>query len=670
VLAILSVNQAAVEHYGYTREEFLRMTVRDIWVADEGGLYEENLRDRARKQTLNMPRRHRTKSGRVIDVEVTARRFKRGGRDVWLTLVNDVSERLRAERKLQESEEQFRQLANNIPQVFWITDVRHQQTLYVSPAAETVLGRPVAELRDNPRLLVKTVHPEDRARVHGARKVATAGGYDETYRVVRPDGSIRWVHDRAFPVRDAAGVVYRVAGIAEDITERKLAEERLMHLAHYDVLTSLPNRILFYDRLRQALAQAKRNQWTVGVMLIDVDRFKNVNDTLGHAVGDQLLQQVSERLKRSVRSGDTVGRLGGDEFAIVLSNLATPQDGNLVAQKIMASFKEPFRLDGGSEIYVTGSIGITLYPDDSTDQDTLIKNADAAMYRAKDSGRNSYRFYTPEMNARARELLSMESSLRRALDRREFLLYYQPKVSVVTGEIVGVEALLRWRHSDRGLVSPGDFMPVLEETGLIMPVGEWVIEAVCTQLREWSGAGIVVKPVAINLSARQFADKDLGITIQRILERYGIDPGLIEFEITESSLMTNTEESTAALEFLANLGVGLSIDDFGTGYSSLGYLKRFPLDALKIDRSFVRDITTNTDDATITRAVISMAHSLGLKVIAEGVETEEQITFLAEHGCDEIQGYYFSQPLPADECRLWLKEKRVLVWPAPAVAAG
>jgi EAL domain-containing protein (putative c-di-GMP-specific phosphodiesterase class I) len=326
----------------------------------------------------------------------------------------------------------------------------------------------------------------------------------------------------------------------------------------------------------------------------------------------------------------------------------------------MGSFKEPFRLEGGAEIYVTASIGITLYPDDSADQDTLIKNADAAMYRSKEVGRNSYRFYTPEMNARALELLSMESSLRRALDRGEFLLYYQPKVSVASGDIVGVEALLRWRHPDRGLVSPDDFMPVLEETGLIVSVGEWVITAACAQIAEWSRQSIEPVPVAINLSARQFVNKDLGTTIKRILEENGIAPELIEFEITESSVMANTEESTGILKFLGQLGVGLSIDDFGTGYSSLGYLKRFPLDALKIDRSFVRDITTSTDDATITRAVISMAHSLGLKVIAEGVETLEQITFLTEHGCDELQGYYFSSPLPADECGVCLREKHML----------
>ena len=493
----------------------------------------------------------------------------------------------------------------------------------------------------------------------GAHAGSAQGHYDEVFRILRPDGSIRWVHDRAFPVHNAEGRVYRITGIAEDITERKHAEEQLMKLAHYDVLTSLPNRVLFYDRLKQAIAHAKRNHWVVGVMFIDVDRFKNVNDTMGHAVGDRLLQQVSERLKGTVRSGDTVGRLGGDEFAVVLSNLGSAQDANLVAQKMMACFAEPFRLEG-TDVYVTASIGITLYPDDSTEQDILIRNADAAMYKAKEIGRDSYQFYTPEMNTRALESLGMESSLRRALDRGEYLLHYQPKVGIVNGEITGLEALIRWRHPDRGLVSPGEFMPVLEETGLIVQVGQWVLNAVCRQIKEWESTGVQPVPVAVNLSARQFTSKDLGNTIKRILEEHQLDPALIELEITESSLMVNTEEAVRTLEYLSSLGVSISIDDFGTGYSSLSYLKRFPLDSLKIDRSFIRDVTTDGDDATITRAVISMAHSLGLKVIAEGVETERQLAFLTEYGCDQIQGYFFSRPLPADDCSMWLREMRRL----------
>ncbi len=663
-LRIVDVNQAAIDHYGYSREEFLRISVRDIWEPSQHSRYEKNIRDRTQLQYLRLERRHRTRDGRVIDAEVTARRLVLDGRPVWLTLVNDVSERKRAEAALRESEEQFRQLSENIPQVFWMTDTTHRQTLYVSPAVEIMLGRPMNEVLADRRALVRAVHKEDRARVYAARKAAVEKGYDETYRILRADGTIRWIHDRAFPVRDPAGRVYRIAGIAEDITDRKEAEERLMHLAHYDVLTSLPNRVLFYDRLRQALAQARRNQWITGVMFMDVDRFKNVNDTLGHAVGDRLLQQVSERLSGSVRAGDTVGRLGGDEFAIVLSNLSNADNAKLVAQKIMSSFNEPFRLEG-AEIFVTASIGITLYPEDSTDQDTLIKNADAAMYRAKEAGRNAYQFYTREMGERGIALLNMEGGLRRALERNEFLLYYQPKASVASGEITGFEALLRWRHPERGLVTPDEFIPVLEETGLIVPVGEWVLNAVCAQLNEWIRAGLNPVPVAINLSARQFLARELGLTIKRILDTHQIDPALIELEITESSLMVNPEEAARTLEYLKSVGVRISIDDFGTGYSSLGYLKRFPLDSLKVDRSFVRDVTTDADDATITRAVITMAHALGLKVIAEGVETESQLAFLVENGCDQIQGYYLAPPQPAAECMRILVDRNRAV---PAAA--
>jgi diguanylate cyclase (GGDEF)-like protein/PAS domain S-box-containing protein len=658
-LIFLAVNEAAINHYGYSRDEFLRMNVRDIWAPGEQTHYEGSLRDRSHAQTLLLQRKHRTKDGRIIDVEATARQFVQGGHPVWLTLVNDVTERKRAEAALLESEEQFRQLAGNIPQVFWITDVEQKEALYISTAAENLLGWPVPIVRARPRLLIEAVHKEDRRRVLDGRKFAKEGGYDESYRIVRPDGSMRWVRDRAFPVYDASNSVHRIAGITEDITERKEAEERLMRLAHYDVLTSLPNRVLFYDRLKQALAQARRNQWITGVMFIDVDRFKNINDTLGHAVGDRLLQQVSERLIRSVRAGDTVGRLGGDEFAVVLSNLSSAQDANLIAQKIMASFKDPLKL-AGVELYVTASIGITLYPDDSTDQETLIKNADAAMYRAKDVGRNSYRFYTPEMNARALEHLSLENSLRGALERDEFVLYYQPKARVADGSIVGVEALLRWQHPDRGLVSPGEFMPVLEETGLIVPVGEWVLKAVCEQIRTWRRAGVTPVPVAVNFSPRQFASRDIGETIKRILDEQHVEPKLIEVEITESSLMSNLEETALILKYMGDLGVGLSIDDFGTGYSSLAYLKRFPFDVLKVDRSFVQDLTTDADDATITRALISMAHNLGLKVVAEGVETADQLAFLVEHRCDEIQGFYFSRPLIPEECGNWIKEGRCL----------
>jgi diguanylate cyclase (GGDEF)-like protein len=404
-------------------------------------------------------------------------------------------------------------------------------------------------------------------------------------------------------------------------------------------------------------------------MFLDLDRFKNVNDTLGHGAGDLLLRQVSERLSGCVRSGDTVGRLGGDEFAVVLSTLAHPDDAGLVAQKMMAELSRPFDLDG-KEVFASASVGITLYPADSTDQEALLRNADTAMYRAKEMGRNRIQFYTPEMNARAMEKLNLENSLRHALERSEFLLYYQPKASLANGEVTGVEALMRWQHPELGMMSPADFIPMLEETGLIIQAGEWVIRTACAQMRAWQKAGIRPVPVAVNLSARQFQASELGATIARILEEEGIEHHLLELEITESSIVNNTEEAARTLEFLNSLGVRVAIDDFGTGYSSLSYLKRFPLDALKIDSSFVRDITTDPDDAAIAKAIITMAHSLELAVIAEGVETEQQLNFLNANGCDEIQGYYFSRALPAADCTEWLASGHRLALPAPPAESG
>jgi EAL domain-containing protein (putative c-di-GMP-specific phosphodiesterase class I) len=325
----------------------------------------------------------------------------------------------------------------------------------------------------------------------------------------------------------------------------------------------------------------------------------------------------------------------------------------------VAALNRPFVLEG-AEIFVTASIGITVFPTDTVDQETLIRNADVAMYRAKDRGRNNYQFYTPEMNRRTREMLSMESELRRAIERDEFVLHYQPKISLSTGEITGVEALLRWRHPERGLVPPGDFMPLLEETGLVVQAGGWVLRAVCRQLNAWAAAGIAPVSIAVNLSARQFLAPDLGESIRLVLEEHGVKPEMLEVEITESSIMADTAEASRTLEYLENLGVKSAIDDFGTGYSSLGYLKRFPLRALKIDRSFVSDITTDADDAHITQAVISMAHSLGLKVVAEGVETDEQLSFLLRYGCDEVQGFLFARPMPADDCAAAIVDARRL----------
>jgi diguanylate cyclase (GGDEF)-like protein/PAS domain S-box-containing protein len=554
------------------------------------------------------------------------------------------------EKALLDSDEKFRELAKNIPQLFWMTDAEQRSTIYASPAYETISGRPVSELEAEPQAWLRAIHAEDRERVQRARKErAPLGTYDIEYRVLHTQGGVRWIHDRAFPVRSAAGHVYRIAGIAEDITERKLAEEQLANLAHFDSLTGLPNRVLFNDRLRQAVAQAKRNHWIVGVLFLDLDRFKLVNDTLGHACGDLLLKQVAERLSACLRPTDTVGRLSGDEFAVILSELAETQNASYVAQKILDALAAPFNLEG-SEVFVTASIGITLYPSDSDSIDTLVRDADAAMYSAKSAGRNNYQYYTAAMNARATEKLKMETGIRRALERNELLLHYQPKIDIASGKVCGLEALLRWQSPEHGLVSPAKFIPLLEETGLIVPVGEWVTRASCAQLQAWRKAGLSLMPVAINLSARQLRQQGYARVLEQAMKDFDVNPELIRIEITESSLMENPEEAIIVLQELKALGIRLDADDFGTGYSSLSYLKRFPLDALKIDRSFVRDITSDEDDAVIAQTVITLAHSLGLKVVAEGVETEAQLEFLSAHHCDEAQGYLFAKPMDMEAC--------------------
>ncbi len=441
----------------------------------------------------------------------------------------------------------------------------------------------------------------------------------------------------------------RFVVVARDITERRRAVEELAYLSQYDLLTGLANRALLQDRLKHALARAEytgEGGTPVALMFLDLDRFKAVNDSLGHAGGDEVLKGVARRIEGCLRGSDTVARLGGDEFAIILEDLSDAQDAVPVAQEILRSLSEPFVLDG-HEIAITASIGIAVRP--PSEGDELLKDADTAMRRAKERGRNACEFFTQEMNVQALERQTLQNMLRRGLEREEFWLCYQPQVDLATGGIVGVEALLRWRRPDLGVVSPARFVPVLEENGLIVPVGEWVLRTACRQARAWQENGRL--RVAVNLSARQFGRDDLVHTVARALEEAGLDPRCLEVEITESLLMEDIEASSRTLEELKRAvgGVRVSIDDFGTGHSSLSYLKSFPIDLLKIDRSFVRNLATDPDDAAITTAIIGLAHNLRLKVIAEGVETEEQLSFLRNMRCDEAQGYYFARPLPAED---------------------
>ncbi|MCZ6679061.1 MAG: EAL domain-containing protein [Candidatus Poribacteria bacterium] len=442
--------------------------------------------------------------------------------------------------------------------------------------------------------------------------------------------------------------------------ERKATEKHLAQLARYDSLTGLANRALFMDRLPPALARANRANQMVALMFLDLDRFKTVNDTLGHDVGDLLLQAVAERLKGCLRQMDTVARLGGDEFTLILEGLSHAEDAVTVAEKILQVMAPPFILKN-HEVFVSPSIGITIYPHDGDNIEDLMKSADTAMYHAKEGGRNTYQFYTKDMNLHTVDRLTLESDLRRAVEREEFLLHYQPQFSLNTGEVTGVEALIRWHHPERGLVAPSQFIPLAEETGLIIPIGEWVLRAACVQNKAWQAAGFPPVRVAINLSARQFWDKRLFETVAEVLEDTGLNPRYLGLEITEGSAMQDVDYTISASQMLKEIGVQLSVDDFGTGYSSLSYLKRFPIDMLKIDRSFVMDIPADSDDVAITTAIIALAHSLGLKVIAEGVETEDQLQFLRSLQCDEAQGFLFSRPLPAEEVTKLLSQPHHLL---------
>ncbi|MHB8482478.1 MAG: EAL domain-containing protein [Nitrospiria bacterium] len=442
-----------------------------------------------------------------------------------------------------------------------------------------------------------------------------------------------------------------------DITERIKAEERLSYLAHRDALTGLPNRTLMHDRLNQAMTQAQRSGTWVGVLFLDLDRFKAINDTLGHQIGDLLLKSVAERLMKCVRESDTVARLGGDEFAILLTNLKQSHHAAKVAQKVIETLSQPFLL-GGPELFVTASVGITLYPSDEKSIEGLLKNADTAMYRAKENGRNNYQFYTGEMNTAALNRLSLENSLRLALQRNEFTVHYQPQVNLKTGQIDGVEALLRWNHPHLGNVAPSRFIPIAEETGLIVPIGEWVLRTACSQSKIWQSAGHPPIKMSINISARQLKHHYFIQLVQGILKENRLDPEFLNLELTESVIMQNVEGTIALLKHLTNMGVTFSIDDFGTGYSSLSYLKKFPVHILKVDPSFVREVATSPTDASIVISIITLAHNLKLTVIAEGVETPSQLEFLREQNCDGIQGYLFSPSLPAEELGQLLTSQR------------
>ena len=547
---------------------------------------------------------------------------------------------------LLDGEARFRALVQNSFDIITIHD-SNGMTVYESPAASRVLGYPTGALIG--KTPFETIHPKDVARARDAFDAllkGEAGVAPVVLRFRRADGS--WIHLEVLGnnLLDQPGI-RGIVLTSRDISERKRAEERVQYLANYDVLTGLPNRFLMQDRLTQVIAQAYRNRLRVALMHIDLDRFKVVNETLGHYVGDALLKQAAERVRKATREAETVARVGGDEFTIVFPNVTNLQTLSAAAEVMLDELARPFPSDG-QELFLSASVGISLYPDDAGSVDELIKHADAAMSSAKHLGRNNFQFYTAGMNEEVQDRMLIEAGLRTAIQRDELSLVFQPKIDLATRRIFGAEALLRWNHPKLGMIPPSRFVPVAEDAGLVGQIGEWVLYTACRQIREWQDAGLALQ-VAVNVSARQFQEYDVAELVVDIMRDTGALAKNLEIELTESAVMNDAESSIVTLERLAALGVQIAIDDFGTGYSSLSYLKRLPLDLLKIDQSFVRDISSDPNDAAIVRAIITLARSLGIKVIAEGVENEAQLAFLNAYGCQYAQGYLFGRPLTAPQ---------------------
>ncbi len=636
------VNDAYVHRSGYTREELLGMRVTDVEARETPEEMAAHIAKVMRDGSDLFESWHRAKDGSLWPVEINVSHWPAAGGRLFMFL-RDISARRASEAQTQQLSRALEQTADAV----MITD-RHGVIEHVNPALETMTGYSRAELIGRKPSVFRS-GIQDEAFYRRLWDTILGGEiFNDVLVNRRKDGSLYYEEKLISPIKDGDGNITHFVATARDITERMAAQVRLAHLAHHDALTELPNRALFLDRLKQALARARWHGRLVAVIFLDLDRFKVINDTLGHDIGDRLLQQMSARLHSSVRARDTVARFGGDEFAILLDDVASENDIGHVARKVLETLTPAFDIEG-RELYVSASLGISLYPNDGDDARTLLKNADTAMYRAKESGKNNYQFYSADMSAHALERLTLESSLRHALGRNEFTLHYQPQVDARTGNVLGVEALLRWRHPERGLVGPSDYIGLLEETGLILSVGEWALTTACEQLRAWHAAGWSDLRLAVNLSARQVGDPGFVGLLERLVAQHGCVAGKLELEITESVLMQHTRHALDNIEAAHRLGLRIALDDFGTGYSSLSYLQRFPIDTLKIDRSFIRDLPDDPDDALLTEAILNMARSLRIGVIAEGVETAAQRDFLSARGCHHMQGYLFGRPMPAAE---------------------
>ena len=654
----LGCNRAYEEYSGIKREGLMGKTVyelapkdlADIYAATDNELFQN---PGTQVQETSVIYADGTRHDVILSKATFSKADGRLGGLVGVML--DISERKHAEEALREKEARIRRLveSNIIGVFFW--DI-HGHTFDANDAFLRIVGYTPDDLRSG-KIRWNEMTPAEYAgaeelAMNELKMIRSCAPYEKEF--IRKDGG-------HIPVLMGAALLdgSQEQGVAfvVDLTERKQAEERVRHMAHHDALTGLPNRLLFQDRVNQAISQAQRSQHRVGMLFIDLDHFKDINDSLGHQIGDRLLRAAARRLQRCLRTGDSVARLGGDEFVISVPALEDDNAAILIAGKSLEALRRPFFIDQ-HELHVTNSIGISVYPTDGRDAETLMRAADTAMYYAKARGRDNYQFFTSRLNEAAQRRLTIANRLHQALQRGEFMLYYQPNIDLGTGQITSAEALIRWNQPQMGAISPGEFVRIAEETGLIVPLGEWVLRAACKQLRRWHDNGHDNIGIAVNLSPHQFRRPGFPDLAARILQESGVPPAAVEMEITEGVFVMQSQENKNVLEQLADLGVRLAVDDFGTGYSSLAYLQHFPIHALKIDQSFVSGIDIDANDTTIVTAIIAMAHSLHLKVIAEGVETIDQVNFLKNHGCDSVQGFYFSRAIPADEFAELLEKQK------------
>lgn len=684
---IQSFNPAAEDIFGYDSREIIGENVNILLPSPQRSKhngYISNYLKSGRAKIIGMTNRQETgrrKDGSVFPMELSVTEMRLGNLRIFTGIIKDITVRKNAEEELRrahdllevrveertyelteeigvrrETEEKLRLAAEviaNLTEAVVIVDKRFRTTA-INPAFTLITGYRADDVIGKMPPFYKSLKKDKYLFERMWKEIDANGRWEGEYWHKKKNGKEIAVRLSVSVIKDEDGEDLQFAAVLTDITKRKQDEERIYYQANYDALTDLPNRSLFHDRLNQGLALMARHERKLGLMFIDLDGFKLVNDTLGHDIGDLLLQETAARLRTCIRSGDTVARLGGDEFTVIMPSLKDPKHAPLLGQRILDSLAKPYNLDG-HEAFISGSIGVTIFPDDATEASELIKNADSAMYRAKEMGKDNYQFFTPDMNAEVKERLVLKNGLSKALENGEFQLHYQPKLEVSTNRITGVEALMRWHSGENGLISPVKFIPVLEETGMVVEVGEWALRTACEQHKAWVLDGLPPIRIAVNLSARQLREVSFVPMMERVLKECGVKAESLEIEITESMLMSDSAKAIVALGELHDMGLHVAMDDFGTGYSSLSYLKKFPIDTIKIDRSFVADITTDEDDAEIIKTIINMGRTLNRRVVAEGVETAEQLSLLKQYNCDEIQGYYFCRPQPSDEVTAFLK---------------